>query len=431
MIVNDLRTSLLFSNKICYNNQNELNTIMERISTGSRLARVMDDPSGLAISKGFESMIRGQNVAIQNVEDGISVCRLQSAALQEVSEILLRMRDIALRASNDAIMTTADYQIFTNEYNTLKNELDRFHETAEYNTIPILKGEPRLVASSDLEFMFEWHTPDTDIDMHVIQPDGEHAWYADKDPNGHGEIDVDDVDGITGGDPAVEHYNVATGAALTGNYDLWINYYGENAGHPPPPLPDVTVTVTISKYRGTEFEEIQSFDVVVPYQHSNDPWAYGGPPYGEVFVGSYYWEPLPEYTDMELHVGPQDGDYFHYEFMYPNTSVGALALKGSEVADGDFCRAAVTKLDESLKRVSDHMALVGIRQSTLQHIIGDMSTGNINMAAANSRITNADLAVELTNLAKAQLMSQTATEARAMYSSSLFQQATAIVGLIE
>ncbi|MEW5947052.1 MAG: hypothetical protein AB1742_12725 [bacterium] len=113
---------------------------------------------------------------------------------------------------------------YADEFTKLQKELDRISNTTEYNTIKVLLGEFGGVPSSDLEFMLEWHTFDTDIDMHVIQPNGAHAWYADPNPSGNGTIDVDDINGINDGDPAVEHYNVAPGTALSGNYDLWINY---------------------------------------------------------------------------------------------------------------------------------------------------------------------------------------------------------------
>ena len=298
------------------------------------------------------------------------------------------------------------------EFKTLMDEIDRIASTTSYNGIKVLLGNP-TTTTTDLEFAFTWWTPDTDLDMHVIQPDGAHAWYANQNPNGHGEIDVDDVDGSTGPlDPAIEHYNVASGAALTGTYDLWINYYGENGGIPAAPLPTVTATVTISMYRGTPYENIQSFNVNCPYNvgdEGNDPWGGtdGVPPYGEVFVGSYFWEPLSLPSAVNLQIGPDNraSDAFSHDYFESRRGTLQIALAGLDTFDN--ARASIDSLDKGIGNVMNYLNTIGQRELRLQHVIDDLKSSVINLSSANSRIEDADMAEEITRLTIARLLTDT------------------------
>ena len=92
-------------------NQNRLNGLsqaqaMERLSTGLRVNRGADDPSGLGIGKGMAAQIRGISTAIHNLEEGIDLIRTADGALSEIHDILMRQRDIAVRGANEATLYT-------------------------------------------------------------------------------------------------------------------------------------------------------------------------------------------------------------------------------------------------------------------------------------------------------------------------------------
>jgi len=388
-----------------------MSSALLRLSSGQRINSASDDPSGLAISSAMRAQISGKNVAVQNIEDGINLMRTQDAALNEIQDMINRMRDLSLRASNEAAMTTRDLERMRNEFNSLRDEIDQIAKSTSFNGIKVLLGNP-TTSTTDLEFSVTWWTPDTDLDIHVIQPNGAHAWYADPDPSGNGEIDVDDTDGSTGPlDPAVEHYNVAAGAALTGNYDLWINYYGEDGVNLPAPLPDVLATVTISMYRGTPYENIQTINVNCTYgagDEGDGPWDGANDIYGEVFVGSYYWEPLALSRQVNLQIDANNGSEFTMAHDYFESRRAALQIALTNLDTFENSMAAINGLDTGLENVSDRRSTIGHREVRLDHVIDDLKAAAINLSSACSRIQDADMAVEATLLTKAQLFNDVA-----------------------
>ena len=88
------------------NTQSSLETAFERLSTGKRINSSVDDAAGLAISQTLTSKVNGLNQAVRNANDGVSVVQIAEGALDEVTTILQRMRDLAVQAANDSLSTT-------------------------------------------------------------------------------------------------------------------------------------------------------------------------------------------------------------------------------------------------------------------------------------------------------------------------------------
>jgi len=117
-----------------------LQTSLERLSSGLRINKGADDPSGLAIAKGMEAQIGGIRTATQNAQDGISLIHTADGALAESHDILMRMRDLAVRAANQATLTTADIGRINSELTSLKNELARKSQAVTFNTKILFSG---------------------------------------------------------------------------------------------------------------------------------------------------------------------------------------------------------------------------------------------------------------------------------------------------
>ena len=95
--------------------RNEMETAMERLSSGKRINSAADDAAGLAISTRMDSQIRGINMAIKNANDGISMVQTAEGALQEVTDMLQRMRELALQSvqgsNNDEDRAALDAEV--------------------------------------------------------------------------------------------------------------------------------------------------------------------------------------------------------------------------------------------------------------------------------------------------------------------------------
>ncbi|ENM5730277.1 lateral flagellin LafA [Vibrio mimicus] len=101
---------------------NLLNTAMERLSTGYRINSAADDAAGLQISTRLESQTRGMKVAMRNAQDGISMMQTAEGAMDEMTNIIYRMKDLATQASNGSA-SKADKAALNKEYQQLNDEL--------------------------------------------------------------------------------------------------------------------------------------------------------------------------------------------------------------------------------------------------------------------------------------------------------------------
>ncbi len=121
-----------------------ISTALERLSSGYRINKSADDPSGLAIATLQTAQIRGLRTAVQNAEDTINLIQTADGALKETDSILQRMRDLAVRAANQAVLTTADQAKLNAEFQALMSELDRKASAVTFNTKKILDGTTAL-----------------------------------------------------------------------------------------------------------------------------------------------------------------------------------------------------------------------------------------------------------------------------------------------
>jgi len=118
---------------------------MEKLSSGLRINRAGDDAAGLAISEGLKSDIRALDQAARNAADGISLVQTGEGALDEVSNVLLRMKELAEQSLNGTLSTT-DRGYLDDEYTALKNEITRISDATDFNGVKLLDGSGGNVA---------------------------------------------------------------------------------------------------------------------------------------------------------------------------------------------------------------------------------------------------------------------------------------------
>jgi flagellin len=117
----------------------EMETAMERLSSGKRINTAADDAAGLAISERMNSQITGLNMAIRNANDGISLTQTAEGAMQEVNDMLQRMRELSLQAVH-GVNSDADRASLDAEVQALKAEIDRVASSTTFNNQNILDG---------------------------------------------------------------------------------------------------------------------------------------------------------------------------------------------------------------------------------------------------------------------------------------------------
>lgn len=112
---------------------------LEKLSSGQRINRAGDDAAGLAISENLKAQIRGLGQAERNAEDGISLVQIAEGALGEVSNILIRLRELSVQAASDTIGGT-ERKFLNVEFEQLTSEIDRIANSTEFNRVPLLNG---------------------------------------------------------------------------------------------------------------------------------------------------------------------------------------------------------------------------------------------------------------------------------------------------
>ncbi|CAE6917399.1 lateral flagellin LafA [Vibrio sp. B1FLJ16] len=129
--------SLVTQNTLSKTN-NALSTSMERLSTGYRINSAADDAAGLQIANRLETQTRGMNVAMRNAQDGISMMQTAEGAMDEVTNIAMRMNDLALQANNGS-NSDADKVALNAEFGALAEEMTAIMENTSFGGQALLK----------------------------------------------------------------------------------------------------------------------------------------------------------------------------------------------------------------------------------------------------------------------------------------------------
>jgi len=137
-VINTNIKSLIAQDSITKNDRS-LSTSMQRLSTGSRINSAKDDAAGLAIAARMTAQSRGLTMAIKNANDGISLMQTAEGAMDEVSNILQRMRELAVQSVNGT-NNDADRRALNDEVVQLKSEIQRIATTTEFNNQKIIDG---------------------------------------------------------------------------------------------------------------------------------------------------------------------------------------------------------------------------------------------------------------------------------------------------
>ncbi|OFZ80261.1 MAG: flagellin [Bdellovibrionales bacterium RIFOXYD1_FULL_53_11] len=137
--VNTNTQSLAAQRSLGINNQAQ-RASLEKLASGSRITHAADDAAGLAIAEKMRASIRSLNQDIRNANDGISMIQTAEGAISEVSNILIRFRELSIQSASDTIGDT-ERSFIDKEVQQLSQEVDRIANATEYNGKKILSGE--------------------------------------------------------------------------------------------------------------------------------------------------------------------------------------------------------------------------------------------------------------------------------------------------
>lgn len=349
---------------------------MEKLSSGLRINRAGDDAAGLAISEKMRGQIRGLDQAQRNSQDSISMIQTAEGALNETHSILQRMRELAVQSSNDT-NTDADRKSIQDEVNQLTSEIDRIGNTTEFNNKKLLDGSVVGVnAKVDGTYQLNNNSSVTNFAISA----GDASDIADKSVV-NGAITITRLD--TGSATAAAYKIVgADGNALTGvtiDAGSMVFASGKIAS-------DATVTIT-----GTlgNMKAGESLTIVLNKMTAAT-------------------------TDTSKAVTAQIGANSGQTMQIGIDDMRATAL-GVETAgvaikvDNKYAaNSAISTIENAIEKVSAQRSKLGAVQNRLEHTINNLGTASENLQSSESRIRDVDMAKEMTNYSKNNILTQAA-----------------------
>lgn len=357
---------------------------MEKLSSGLKINKAADNATGLAISEKMRSQIRGLDQASQNTQDGISVVQTAEGAIEEVGNIVQRMRELAVQGANET-NTASDRKKITEELSQLHEEIDRIAESTQFNGKDLLNGTKtvRTEEKAKLEAVAS-KTSDVKVDS---------------------GFDFDGL-GLKNGNLVIK--TVASkdtikinDTELPSEYKFTIDQDMEGANTATPKIKQNT-TVTITDANGKKL----SFKVANEINTTSTDKILDLSAKTEKISGK----------EISLQVGANNSDSQTLKVKIENVSTSSLGLSkdtitqiGKEGTRGTTAaNEMINRLDNALERVNTSRANLGAMQNRLETTASNLTTSNENLTAAESRIRDVDVAEEMMNLSKLNLINQAA-----------------------
>ncbi|MGR5236528.1 flagellin [Vibrio alfacsensis] len=344
---------------------NELNTSMERLSSGHKINSAKDDAAGLQISNRLTAQSRGLDVAMRNANDGISIAQTAEGAMNEATSVMQRMRDLALQSSNGT-NSPAERQAINEESMALIDELNRIAETTSF-------GGRRLLNGSFGEAAFQIGSNSGEAMIMGLT-----SIRADDTRMG-GTTFVSDIGkGKDWGVPA-------DSADLT----ITLPDMGEDENGNVQDL-----TININAKAGDDIEELATY---INGQSDLVNASVGEDGKLQFFVA----EP-----NVKGEIGISGG--LATELGITGKPIDTT-VQDIDMTTVQGSQNAVSVLDSALKYVDSQRADLGAKQNRLSHSINNLANIQENVEASNSRIKDTDFAKETTQMTKAQILQQAGT----------------------
>jgi flagellin len=120
--------------------ERRMHSVVQRLASGQRIVKSSDDPAGLAISDNLNAQVRSLGQAIRNAQDGISLVQVYEGGTSEISNMLIRMRELAMQSATDTV-SDVERKMIDNEVQQIKSEIDRVAQSTKFSNKQLLVGD--------------------------------------------------------------------------------------------------------------------------------------------------------------------------------------------------------------------------------------------------------------------------------------------------
>ncbi|MEO4055110.1 flagellin [Solibacillus sp. CAU 1738] len=383
--------SSLNTNNRLQNNRGKLEKSLEKLSSGFKINRAGDDAAGLAISEKMLGQIRGLDMAGKNIQDGISLVQTAEGALNEVHSLLQRGRELSVQASNDT-NTDIDREAIQKEIEEIKKEITSIGNNTEFNTKKLLDGS--------VSYQTNPSTPQS-----TLKATGA----------GGGSFTVDDGWIDFGNDPSNQHKaKLNEGEKVIDDPANWlftklsIGVYYDNG---------VPQSLSIHSIPDGFIITHNNPSLIFSYNGITIDLSQSKPPNGS--SGSQHQ------GNIDLTAGNNDGEIINDVDNSLNFQIGAnsgqtinlsisdvrsqaIGIDNVSVLNNALAQYAISSFDSAINAVSGVRSNLGAYQNRLEHTYNSVSNTSENLQSAESRIRDTDMAKEMMNFTKSNILIQAA-----------------------
>jgi flagellin len=416
MTVINTNTSSMIARDAIQRNDRAMSSAMERLSTGSRINSAKDDAAGLAISDRMAAQVSGLNMAVRNANDAISMLQTAEGATKEITNMLGRMRELSVQAASGTY-TDTDRTALNLEFQALLSEIERIADNTEWNGEKILAGTSATVDTAAAETALSkniqlgassgqtmtlslnsWQ-PTVQVDSSMSAASGTARTGVDDRTSEVSTVTF--VDMASGETLSIGGITITAGGAITAEelatyfeqYSAAADYgtaksITEAAG-------TSTITGTWSGFTVADGGSATTVAITNGGRSDLNPLTVTGTASG---TGA----------DVKITAtgtaGVDNAGAFGQGVLYYGAGVTAISISSVGGAS-----QAVSELDLAINGAAAERAKYGAYMSRLQHASDNLANIATNTSASLSQIADADYAVETTELARTQIISQAST----------------------
>ena len=348
----------------------------EKLSSGYRINRAGDDAAGLKISEKMRSQIRGLDKASSNAQDGVSLIQTAEGALNEAHSILQRMNELAVQGANDTNQSI-DRDAINQELDALTEELDRISETTQFNKQNLLDG-----SFADKKLQVGANT------------------------NQKIAVSIDNMNAASLGLTSISYATKETGTAPTK-----ITYQGMKYNYAAKDPLNTNIKGAITQFKGSIDAKVVSTDFAKQYDAKTGSVYYNGVDvsgktirtstaenamacalsFNKAAVSNEITNNFKDYVTTSKTVATTDKD---------------VQVGRPSVADYETANATLSAVQNAINKVSTQRSALGALQNRLEHTIANLDNVSENTQSAESRIRDTDMADEMVEYSKNNILAQ-------------------------
>ena len=416
----------------------------EKLSSGYRINRAADDAAGLTISEKMRKQIRGLDQASTNAQDGVSSVQTAEGALTEVHSMLQRMNELATQAANGTNSKDSDRQAIQDEIDQLTTEIDRVSETTKFNETYLLKGEAgtktinmkahdaglkgTLTDNGDGTATFVMDSlkdgdsvsiggktytigsKKADVDTAVaakIKTAGDKFTVNGQEITIVGNYTADKAADQKAGNYTLDDAKalVKEGATVkvgTDEYKVMTDKGGDGIDDTDASVISKDVAYNLASKELLAANQIGDTKGSAKVENTNAKAADGS---FKITTGQ---ADVANSLSFSLHVGADADMTNKIQVNIDAMDSASLGIKGLDVKDasGNAATYAVDAISDAISKVSSQRSSLGAVQNRLEHTINNLDNVVENTTTAESRIRDTDMAEEMVNYSKNNILAQ-------------------------